>query len=250
MPAMRVLFLGEGELSGPARYLASVLRWSGISFDHRPDQAKIPKAWRKPGRYQGIILSDYRYSSFTPCSREWLTQEVQVHGTGLLMIGGWASFTGRVGHYAGTAIEALLPVKCIPGDDRVNWASGSVMVNASGKNKSKSEFYIPNSHRPMVCGYHKAIPKAGSQVPLLLRDLHFNNGQISLGKSHPLLVTGISGSARTAAFLTDCAPHWAGGLVDWGKKRVTVKTNATTKTEVGDQYIKFFAHLIHWLCPK
>ena len=61
---MRALFLGEGELSGPARYLASVLRWARIPFDHRPDRAKIPKSWRAPHRYGAILLSDYRYRSF------------------------------------------------------------------------------------------------------------------------------------------------------------------------------------------
>jgi uncharacterized membrane protein len=233
---MRVLFLGEGELAGPARYLASVLRWAEIPFDHRPDRAKIPKTWRKPGRYGVILLSDYRHSSFTVCSREWLTCEVTQRGTGLIMIGGWASFTGLVGGYAGTALERLLPVHCVPGDDRVNWAAGSVVSGVANP--------------PIVCGYHRAIPKKGSQTLLSLRDLKFSNGRPQLGRPHPLLVTGFSGEGRTAAFLTDCAPHWAGGLVDWGRKRVTVRVNAAISTEVGDTYLKFFSQLIRWAGKK
>jgi uncharacterized membrane protein len=284
----RVLFLGEGDLSGPARYLASVLTWAKIPFDHRPDKAKIPKTWRTPKRYGTIILSDYRYKSFTDCSREWLTQEVRERGTGFLMIGGWASFTGLVGGYAKTEIEKLLPVTCIPGDDRVNCSGGSFVVIPAGptlfsiekartlrgrKQSTKAGIQSnrlgPDSARrpadspdvwrfrrgdsnnwPMVCGYHHAIPKPGTQTLLTLRDVKIKNTRITLEPPHPLLVCGLSGKGRTAAFLTDCAPHWAGGLVDWGRKRVTVKINAGISTEVGNAYLKFFTNLIHSLMPK
>ena len=208
---MRVLFLGEGDLSGPARYLAAVLSWSKIPFDHRPDQAKIPKAWRQ-NRYESIILSDYRYASWTSCAREWLLQEVLIRGTGLLMIGGWASFTGLVGGYAGTEIERLLPVTCVRGDDRVNRAA--IMDFASphpsplgrGLSEATGEAKTP----PVVCGYHRVKPKPGSQIPLVFRDLQYRKGKISLGSAQPALVLGHAGRARTAAFLTDCAPHWDG----------------------------------------
>jgi len=252
---MRALFLGEGELSGPARYLASVLHWTKIPFDHRPDQAKIPKAWRRSGRYQAVILSDYRYAAFTRCSREWLAQEVREIGTGLLMIGGWASFTGLVGGYAGTAIEKLLPVRCIPGDDRVNCASlvsiddcrFTIDDSKSFGRNFQSSILNRQSSMPLVCGYHRAIPKPDSRTVLSLRDLHFKNGRPLLGKPHPLLVLGAAGKARTAAFLTDCAPHWAGGLVDWGRRRVTVKLRSAISTEVGETNLRFFARLIRWV---
>jgi len=232
----RILFLGEGDLAGPARYLAAVLRWMKLPFDHRPDRAKIPKLWRTPRRYGAIVLSDYRYASFTDCSREWLLEEVRERGTGLIMIGGWASFTGLVGGYAGTPIERLLPVHCVPKDDRVNWAPGSVMTDVDDP--------------PIVCGYHRAVPKPGTRTWLSLRDLRFQRGRASLGQPHPLLVTGAAGAGRTAAFLTDCAPHWAGGLVDWGTRRVTVPVAAGVAPEVGDRYLKFFAGLIRWATAR
>jgi uncharacterized membrane protein len=235
---MRVLFLGEGDLSGPARYLASVLKWSGWAFDHRADQVKIPKAWQRPGRYDVIILSDYRYASFTPDARRWLIKEVREGGTGLLMIGGWASFTGLVGHYAGTDIEDLLPVQCMTEDDRVNCASGSVV--------SIDDLRLTSL--PIVCGYHRVRVKENSQVVFSLRDLKFSPGKPPIvGEPHPLHVLGKSGMAWTAAFLTDCAPHWAGGLVDWGRKRVTVNLPGGIETEVGEQYLKFFRAMIKTL---
>lgn len=239
---MRILFLGEGSLDGPARYLAAVLRYAGISFDHRPDGAKIPKAWRQP-QYAAIVLSDYRYSSFTPCARDWVECAV-TRGTGLLMIGGWASFTGLVGGYSGSSIEKMLPVRCLTKDDRANWASGSVVVRATKHAVSEGlNFKVP----PVVCGYHRAETKPGTKTVLSLRDLSLNHEKPSLGKPHPLLVLGQYQEAKTAAFLTDCAPHWAGGLVDWGRRRVRVSVAPDVRVEVGDQYLKFFTRLVRWV---
>ena len=239
---MRILFLGEGTLAGPARYLAAVLTWSRISFDHRPDGAKIPKAWRQAHRYDAVILSDYRYASFTPCAREWLVDSVRT-GTGLLMIGGWASFTGRVGGYAGSAIESLLPVRCVPGDDRVNWASGSVLA------KSKSHVILKGiSFRdaPIVCGYHRVRIREGAESIVALRDLTFRRGFPQWGVPHAGLVVQEKKWGRTAALLTDCAPHWAGGLIDWGRSRVRVRLAGDTVVEVGDLYLRFLSQLILW----
>jgi uncharacterized membrane protein len=232
---MRVLFLGEGSLKDSGRYLAAILKKSGIAFDHRPDGAKIPKRWRRK-RYDAVILSDYRHASFTPCAREWLKGEVS-RGTGLLMIGGWASFTGLVGGYAGTDIEKLLPVTCLPGDDRVQKASGSLLLPMKRK--------APGA--PMVCGYHRARPKPGSRTTMVFRDLLYKKGRVHLGPPVPALVLGSYGRARTAAFLTDCAPHWAGGLVDWGRQRTSIRLGAAQTVEVGNQYLHFFHRLIRWV---
>lgn len=234
----RVLFLGEGELSGPARYLAGVLKHAHLPFDHRTDRAKLPKRWRQK-RYDIAILSDYRYASWTPCARKWLTRQVSEEGMGLLMIGGWASFTGRVGAYAGTDVERLLPVRCIPGDDRVQKATGAL--------------FLPQGHHPrkgsvpMVCGYHRAQPKPGTRVTHIFRDLVYRNGRVALGPSRPALVLGHAGRARTAAFLTDCAPHWAGGLVDWGDRTLITRVAAGVEVQIGNNYVRFFKELISWV---
>lgn len=239
---MRVLFLGEGDLSGPARYLAAVLKAAKISFDHRPDRARIPKSWRAKG-YDAVILSDYRYRSFTPCAREWLTESV-TRGTGLLMIGGWASFTGLVGGYAGTSIERMLPVRCKPGDDRMNYASGSLVVKAASHPVTHG---ISSVGSPVVCGYHQVRVRRGAQVVMGLQDVKPGHRGLHLGKPHPLLVLGTYGKARTGAFLTDCAPHWAGGLVDWGKKRRRIALCSQIHVEVGDRYLSFFGRLVRWI---
>src|SRR5579872_4009281 len=99
----RVLFLGEGPLHGPARYMAGILTKAGYAYDHCEDQESIPSAWLWRF-YSAVLLSDYRHSGFSRKTEVWLVDRVQ-QGTGLLMIGGWASFTGLVGHYGSTRIE-------------------------------------------------------------------------------------------------------------------------------------------------
>jgi uncharacterized membrane protein len=226
---VKILFLGEGALDGPARYLAAVLTWARLPFKHLPDRTPLPRAWQAE-RYDAVILSDYRYSSWTPSARVWLARTVS-HGTGLMMIGGWASFTGRVGGYAGTDIEDLLPVHCIPGDDRVN--SPAVLINQS-------------TPSVVVCGYHQSRPKRDARTAMEFRELEFQKGKPVLGTEHPALVVGHAGKGRTAAFLTDCAPHWAGNLVDWGKKRVRIQLSRNNTVEVGGDYLKFFRRWILW----
>jgi uncharacterized membrane protein len=239
----RVLFLGEGSLHGSARYLAGILRWAKIPFDHVVDQEPIPAAWQKR-HYGAFILSDYRHASFSSQTEKWLVKEV-LHGSGLLMIGGWASFTGKVGHYAGSRIEQLLPVRCVPGDDRVQRASGAVVGETS---QTTVHFPSPDfKSPPIVCGYHRVRVIPGSKVLLLLRDVEFKGNRAILGKPHPLLVAGHASWGSTLAFLTDCAPHWAGGLVDWGHKRITVTVSPGVQIEVGDTYLRFFADLIRWI---
>src|SRR5581483_10970246 len=212
-----MLFLGEGKPNGPARYLLAVARWARINVIHRPDGEALSEALRRRS-YGAIILSDYRYKNFRPPAERWLVEQVAERGTGLLMIGGWASFTGLVGGYAGSRIERLLPVRCRRSDDRVNRAGGAVLEPTKSLAFKNLNWKAP----PVVCGYHRAAVKPGATVRLWFRDLHLVSKRLRLGEFRPGLVTGRAGRGRTAAFLTDCAPHWAGGLVDWGRRRVRV----------------------------
>jgi hypothetical protein len=63
----------------------------------------------------------------------------------------------------------------------------------------------------------------------------------------PLLVTGTFGQGNTAAFCTDFAPHWVGGLVDWGKKRIKAQARNGGEVEVGEYYAQFIGQLVEWL---
>ena len=59
------------------------------------------------------------------------------------------------------------------------------------------------------------------------------------------MVVGQHGKGRTAALATDVAPHWVGGLVDWGDRRV-VQDVAGGFIDVGNWYAQFFRNLLVW----
>ena len=238
----RVLFLGETSLPGPARYLAAVLKWGGFAFDHREDHSPIPPSLLGR-RYGCFILSDYPHKSFSKRTEAWLCRQAE-EGAGLLMIGGWASYTGLVGGYGGTGVEELLPVRCVTPDDRVNCPGGSVVARRRNHPVLAGLSFSPP---PVVCGYNRVRAKPGTATILDLRDLRYSSGRPSLSPAHPLLVLGKAGLGRSGAFMTDCAPHWCGGLVDWGARRVTVRLGRGLSVELGSQYLRFFSQLIRWL---
>jgi uncharacterized membrane protein len=63
----------------------------------------------------------------------------------------------------------------------------------------------------------------------------------------PLLVVGTHGEGRTAALMTDLAPHWVGGLVDWGDgERVKAQAPGSWQIEVGNHYAQLVANLLIW----
>jgi len=59
------------------------------------------------------------------------------------------------------------------------------------------------------------------------------------------LVVGEFGRGRTAALATDVAPHWCGGLVDWGDRRL-VRQVGGGRIEVGNWYAELFRNLLVW----
>jgi hypothetical protein len=71
------------------------------------------------------------------------------------------------------------------------------------------------------------------------------NFEFSPGAESPLLVVGEYGRGRTAALATDVAPHWVGGLVDWGDQRVVQQVGAGF-IDVGNWYARFFRNLLVW----
>jgi uncharacterized membrane protein len=68
--------------------------------------------------------------------------------------------------------------------------------------------------------------------------------------SDPLLVIGNFGSGRVCAFASDVAPHWVGGLVDWGDARISVHAEGANQREVGNWYAAFFESLIRWVIKE
>jgi len=58
-------------------------------------------------------------------------------------------------------------------------------------------------------------------------------------------VTSCAGKGRVACFMTDFAPHWAGGLLDWGSKRIRIQNRQKQLVvEVGNSYIKLIQQIV------
>lgn len=245
---MRILYAGDGSSKGPARYLTSVMKSAGIDFTHFPPSKlhKIPSDPKQISKYDAVVLSDAPSSLLGKRKMISLKEYVE-KGGGLGMIGGWGSFTGSHGNYKDTPIEEVLPVCCLPSDDRVNDSNGFKMIKKREHPILKG---LPWSDAPTVCGYNKVVPKDDSEVLLTLKRI------ISLGKDRveeiklaeeeqPLLVVNDYSNGRTLALTTDVAPHWVGGMVDWGSDRIKINGS-----ELGNNYVQFLHNLLSWLAKE
>ena len=235
----RVLYLGDGTLSTSARYLAGALRHYRIPFDHVPTHRRFTgKTLRR--KYTLFILSDYPSRNLPRSLQRDIVRKVK-GGTGLLMIGGWSSFTGVDGRYRGTPIGTILPVTLSKKDDRVNTEGGAIIYP-----KRHPLFLKGLSFRraPVIAGFNRLTAKASASVLLEARKILPRYPKISLEKKrYPLLVFSRHGRGKVAALATDVAPHWVGSFVDWGKRRVIVKVTKGIQIEVGEGYLKFLGRL-------
>jgi uncharacterized membrane protein len=108
---------------------------------------------------------------------------------------------------------------------------------------------LPWDEPPGIGGFNAIKAKPGTET--LLEAVQFavrrNGGQFDFVRAQqwPLLVVGQHCRGRTAALAVDPAPHWVGGLVDWGDRRVVVEVAGQT-IEVGNWYVQFFGNLLTW----
>ena len=235
----KVLYLGDGPKNGPACYLLGVLKYAGFSVSHvEPCQTLSSSLMKK--KYSLIILSDYSRHNLKQNQIKWIENAVK-NGTNFLMIGGWCSFNGFGNGYKGSVIEKILPVTCLNRDDRRNLASGAVFDRARVSHSALKKISLKPS--PVLIGYNEVRKKQAARVLLGIRE---NERK----KKSPLLVIGHFGNGTTAAWTSDLAPHWCGGLLDWGKKRLKLKVDQKIGVEVGETYVKFFSLLLKWPSGK
>jgi len=243
---MRALILGE--LEQYARYLIAVTKNCGFDF-LRLGPGKLeemPSKLEELLSYDIVVISDAPAKELSTEKMELLKKYVE-GGKGLGMIGGWWSFTGSNGNWGKTPVEEVLPVNCLPSDDRVNDPNGFKIIKQKDHAILRD---LPWEDSPTVCGYNKVVPKANAEILLTLRRIEpIGKGRVEgvkLAKAEqPLLVVGKHGKGRTLAFTTDLSPHWVGGMVDWGKERKVVN-----ETELGNLYLKFGCQILKWLAGK
>jgi len=171
---------------------------------------ETPQALR---RYDVVILSDVGANSllFHPevlaksvphPNRLKLLRDYVRQGGGVLMVGGWMSFAGIGGKakYYHSPLEEALPVTCLPYDDRQEVPEG---VTPVVKKRDHPVLRGVPMQWPFFLGYNKVVPKEGSEV------------LVTVGED-PLLCVWSYGKGRSAAFTSDCAPHWGPpGFLSW-----------------------------------
>lgn len=116
-------------------------------------------------------------------------------GGGLLMVGGYLSFSGIDGRarWGRSPIGSVLPVQVDDVDDRVETPEGLEAEVLLGEHPALAG--VPTAWPPLL-GYNRVEIGAGSTE------------LVRIG-TDPLLAVGRSGAGRVAAFTSDLAPHWA-----------------------------------------
>lgn len=113
-------------------------------------------------------------------------------GGGFLMVGGYMSFSGFEGkaRFHGTDIERILPVRMLGYDDRLEAPEGVTPASRDADHPALAAV----TDWPHFLGYNRLVADGGEVL-------------VSFGED-PLLVVGAQGAGRTAAFASDCSPHW------------------------------------------
>jgi uncharacterized membrane protein len=192
--------------------LKAALAGSSFELIHMPAHeagTQFPLEMRGLKHYDAILLSDIGANSLLLHPDVWLNgkpvpnrlkllKQWTEEGGGLAMIGGSFSFQGIDGRarWHRTPVEDVLPVECLPNDDRVEVPEGfSAVVNAADHPILKGI----NGPWPVLLGVNEVRLKNGGQLIASLPD---DNG------GHPLLVAGSYGKGRTLAWTSDLSPHW------------------------------------------
>ncbi|MHC4123195.1 MAG: glutamine amidotransferase [Planctomycetota bacterium] len=242
-----ILYLGDTSLKEAGSYLAGVMSYYKLNFDYLASGEKFNNSLFD-NNYSTIIISDYPAKNFTQDQLKILAEKIQ-HGMGLLMIGGWESFTGANCEYNDTISSEILPVIMKNSDDRVNCPQPCLIKKTTEHEIIKSLPFDENP--PCIGGFNQFQAKPQSQT--ILSVCRFNVCYEADGfkfhpfeKTDPLLVLGSYGKAKICALATDAAPHWVGGLVDWGNSRIEAKADGANQIEVGNWYAEFLANIIKW----
>ena len=167
---------------------------------------RFPKAPEQLDVFDVVVISDIGSNSFllpdetfmrsqkSP-NRLALVADYVRRGGGLVMVGGYLSFTGIDGkaRYGMSPLAEVLPVTLLPHDDRIERSEGASV-----------EVCVPDhpvlggtsGPWPQLLGYNRLIAKPDAVV-------------VARSGDDPVLVVGHHGQGRSAAFASDLAPHWA-----------------------------------------
>lgn len=212
-----------------AEALRRALEANRIEVEFVPNHlaaTKFPARVQELSRFGAVLLSDISSdtlllhpetlikSTRTPNRLRAMSEYVEAGG-GVGMIGGWMSFAGFSGQarYHLTPVEDVLPVSISAFDDRVETPEGVVPDVVSDHEILRGI----SGEWPYFLGYNRLKAKPDGVVLLACQ-------------GDPLLVVAERGRGRTAAFASDCAPHWGPPeFLSW------------------EHYPRFWTQLVRWL---
>ncbi len=190
------VFLGALDEAG---YNVTYIRAHEVSM-------RFPTTRADLDQFDVVVLSDIGSNSFLLCDETWHRSERTVNrlsllaeyvedGGGLLMVGGYMSFSGIDGRarYQATPLASVLPVTMLERDDRVEAPEGLL---ATFPNPDHPALGGTPPEWPILLGYNQLKAKPGATV-------------IAESGGDALLVVDNVGSGRCVAFASDVAPHWA-----------------------------------------
>lgn len=213
---------------GAADFIAA-LEDGGHTVVFQPNHVaatQFPSTMEALSEFDVVVLSDigantlllppqvFTHGQTMPNRLELLAEWTRAGGS-LLMVGGYLSFMGieAKANYRNTPLAAVLPIEMESGDDREETPHGSI----AGVTGSHSITKGLDASWPSILGYHRVEAREGAEV-------------LATVGPHPLLVVDSEGDGRTAAFMSDMAPHWLPQeFLDW------------------DGYGPLWQHLIAWL---
>jgi uncharacterized membrane protein len=133
-----------------------------------------------------------------------LTLEAVRGGKGLMLLGGWYSFTGEMGKggWGRTALADLMPVRCLETEDLVESTEGF----SPAPTRDGRAFFggLDVRAMPPLLGYNKTRRRPGATALLQVEET-----------GDPLLAVRPYGAGRVLAYTSDPAPHWGLNFVYW-----------------------------------
>ncbi len=133
-----------------------------------------------------------------------LTVEAVKNGKGLMMLGGWYSFTGECGKggWGRTGLKDILPVECLGFEDLVESTEGFFPTLTELGQQQFSSINLDDF--PPILGYNETIEIPEGEILCRVK-----------GTNDPLLAIRTVGKGKVLAYTSDPAPHWGLNFVYW-----------------------------------
>lgn len=190
-----------------ATTLIAALEKGGYEVTYLPNHRAVhefPFTVEEMSRFDCVILSDigsntlllhpdvFSRSKRIP-NRCQTVRDYVLAGGSLLMVGGYMAFSGvdAKAKYGRTAIQDVLPVKCLDYDDLMEHPEGVVPVVVKEHAALKD---VPRNW-PHFLGYNKTAALPEGEVVMTL-------------DGDPFIAFRDCGKGRAGMFGSDCAPHW------------------------------------------